>query len=202
MRKLTTISFSLVVSLLLIGCGGSGTGNKNATANDENGTASNIPYLKANHANYTEHGTTQIPAPVKDATTKSISWTITATTEESASKLAEHINYMDAKLQEGKNPRAFDKLFLMEAYMKFNKYYTTSVERSATNVVVSKKANTDCAYEVISAHSDVVNGDFFARGDTSKDYSNIAEGILASQACESVRVEVTNYISERQKDRK
>jgi len=216
MNKLITISSSLVVSLLLIGCGGSTTGNKNATANDvnitsndanmttndENGTASNIPYLKANHANYTEHGSTQIPAPVKDATAKSISWTITATTKESATKLAEHINYMDAKLQEGKNPRAFDKLFLMEAYMKFNKYYTTSVERSATNVIVSKKANTDCAYEVISAHSDVVNGDFFARGDTSKDYSSIAEGILASQACESVRVEVTKYISERQKDRK
>lgn len=109
---------------------------------------------------------------------------------------------MDGQLQAGENPRAFDKLFLMEAYMKFNKYYMTSVEKSGTNVVVSKNANTTCAYEVISAHSDAVSGDFFGKGDLNNDYSSIAEGILASSACDDVRTSVESYISSRQMERR
>jgi len=205
MRQTTfikTLGFSLLTATLLVGCGGSSdstTGTGTEGGDNTEGSGSNIPYLRDNHANYSEHGSAQIPAPTKDANAKSINWTIAATTEEGAFKLAEHINYMDAKLQEDENPRAFDKLFLMEAYMKFNRYYTTSVEQSSTNVVVSKNANTACAYEVISAHSDAVSGDFFGRGDITQNYSVIAEGILASSACNDVRTSVETYILERQK---
>ena len=200
-----TLGFSLLAATLLVGCGGStnstaGNGG-NQTDGSAEGVGSNIPYLRENHANYKEHGSAQTPAPVKDADTKSINWTIAATTEESAIKLQEHLAFMEAKLLNDENPRGWDKLFLMEAYMKFNRYYTTSVERSGINVVVSKNANTTCAYEVISAHSDAVSGDFFGRGDITQDYSTVADGILASGACDSVRSALESYIVQRQKIR-
>ncbi len=191
-------ALTLLTSLLLIGCGGSDTIDTNSS------TAtpilnSNIPYLKANHMNYSQHGTTTLlPTPIKDANQRTINWTITAKSEENAIKLTEHLEFMINKLKEGGNPRAWDKLFLMEAYMKFNHYYTTDVERTNRDIVISKKATTDCAYEVISAHSDAVSGDFFANGDTSVDNSKTAETILASPTCDDERASITAYILERQ----
>ena len=212
------LSLSLFTAALLLGCGGSSTdtkstnntgaqtGNNSGTemnndGSESEGKGSNIPYLKANHANYKEHGSNITPAPVKDANAKSINWTITATTQEGAIKLQEHLAFMEAKLLADKNPRGWDKLFLMETYMKFNGYYTTSVERSGTNVVVSKNANTACAYKVISAHSDAVSGDFFASGNVMRDYSAIAENILASSECDDIRTSAEAYITQRQKRR-
>ena len=210
-----TLGSSLIVATLLLGCGNStssnttsqdgdnmaGSGDTSGTSEPVNSSASNIPYLRANHANYKEHGSNQTPAPVKDANAKSINWTIAATTEDGAEKLAGHIIYMIRQLEADQNPRGWDKLFLMEAYMKYNKYYTTNVEKSGTNVVVSKNANTACAYEVISAHSDAVSGDFFARGDLMVDYSSKAEAILASSACNDVRTSLESYIAQRQRPR-
>ena len=211
-----TLGFSLLTATLLVGCGGSSTdttrgngsgmgngeqGSGNQGDGSEEGAGSNIPYLRENHANYKEHGSAQTPAPVKDANAKSINWTIAATTEEGAIKLQEHLAFMEEKLLNDENPRGWDKLFLMEAYMKFNRYYTTAVERSGTNVVVSKNANTACAYEVISAHSDAVSGDFFAQGDIMNDYSATAESILASSACNDVRTSLETYIAQRQMGR-
>ena len=131
----------------------------------------------------------------------SIDWTIEANSNEAAAKLADHIRFMESKLLADQNPRAFDKLFLMEAYMKYNGYYTTSVEQSGKSVVVSKQAKNSCAYRVISAHSDAVSGDFFARGDITKDYSSIAEGILNSSDCSSLKSDIESYITQRQKNR-
>jgi len=180
--------------ILLVGCGSS----SKSTKKENGGKGSNIPYLKANHANYKEYGSNLTPAPVKDVNTKSINWTIAATTQEGAIKLQEHLAFMEAKLLADKNPRGWDKLFLMETYMKFNGYCTTSVERSGTNVVVSKNANTTCAYKVISAHSDAVSGDFFASGNVMRDYSSIAENILESSDCDDMRTSVEAYIAQRQ----
>ncbi|MCF6244020.1 MAG: hypothetical protein L3J43_03170 [Sulfurovum sp.] len=214
MQKETLIqltSTALLSSLLLVGCGNSNTADRQEgngsrmgqnSGNNAEGEGSNIPYLRDNHANYSQHGTANVtPAPTKDAAKMSIDWTISGKTEENAEKLASHIAFMEARLKEDKNPRAFDKLFLMEAYMKYNGFYTTNIERSGTNVVVSKKANTACAYEVISAHSDVVSGDFFAQGEIMNDHSSDAEKILASSACNDVRTSVENYISQRQETR-
>ena len=177
--------------------------NEDNHANDEGGNnGSNIGYLKKNHANYHQHGsTTLMPTPTKNASEKSIDWTISATTEEGATKLADHINFMLTKLKEGENPRGWDKLFLMEAYMKFNHYYTTTVEKTASDVVISKEANTTCAYDVISAHSDAVSGDFFGKGDIKVDYSTIAESILASTSCQTERTAIEAYIVTNQEDK-
>ena len=197
----------LITTALLVGCGDNSVtstediNNSITSTTNVNDSESNIPYLKANHANYSEHGSTQTPAPTKDANAKSINWTITATTEEGAIKLEEHLAFMEKQLATDQNPRPWDKLFLMEAYMKFNKSYTTSVERSATNIIVSKTATTACAYEVISAHSDAVSGDFFAQGNLGVDNSSKAESILASTLCDSERASIESYISERLKIR-
>jgi len=198
-----TLGVSLLGVSLLVGCGNSNTqGNRdNHAGGNEGGAGSNIPYLRDHHANYKEHGSSITPAPVKNTNAKSINWTIAATTEEGAIKLQEHLAFMESKLKNDQNPRAWDKLFLMEAYMKYNSYYSTSVERSGTNVVVSKNATTRCAYEVISAHSDAVSGDFFAQGEIMNDYSSRAKSILASSACDDVRASLEAYISQRQKGR-
>ena len=204
-----TLGISLITASILVGCGGGSStgGNGNGAGGMGNGgtdaaaDGSNIPYLRDNHANYTEHGSTQTPAPVKDANAKSINWTIAATTEEGAVKLQEHLAFMEEQLKTDQNPRPWDKLFLMEAYMKFNGYYTTSVEKSGTNIVVSKSANSACAYEVISAHSDAVSGDFFGKGDIMIDNSTTAERILASASCDAERSVVESYISARLKTR-
>ena len=214
--KNETVAKRLAITLLgltfLVGCGNTSSdtvgsqGNESSQAGNSSGNVdepagSNIPYLRTNHANYKEHGSNQTPAPVKDPNARSINWTIAASTEDGAKKLAEHILFMERQLQADQNPRGWDKLFLMEAYMKYNQYYTTNIERSGTNVVVSKNANTTCAYEVISAHSDAVSGDFFARGDLMVNYSSIAESILASSACDDVRTSLESYISSRQMER-
>ena len=217
MKKKTwkvTLGISLLTVTLLVGCGSSSTnatrGNGQGMDNDSprhmgnqgdgtsEGSGSNIPYLRNNHANYKEHGSNQIPSPVKNISAKSINWTISASTEEGAIKLQEHLAFMEKRLLNNQNPRAWDKLFLMEAYMKYNKYYTTSVERSGTNVIVSKNATTACAYEVISAHSDAVSGDFFGKGEIMIDYSLTAEGILASSVCKIQREVINTYILSRQ----
>ncbi len=194
----------ILSTILLVGCGNQSTNKQSNQAEERNNTeeavssASNIPYLRENHARYHEYGSAQTPAPIKDPNSKSISWTIESESEEGAIKLQEHIIFMESRLKNNQNPRGWDKLFLMEAYMKYNGYYTTSVERNGRSVVVSKNANTVCAYEVISAHSDAVSGDFFARGDIMRDYSSRAEDILASGACSDVRSDLERYIAERQ----
>ena len=85
--------------------------------------------------------------------------------------------------------------------MKYNQYYTTNIERSGTNVVVSSNTNATCAHEVITAHSDAVSGDFFGRGDLMVNYSSRAESILASLACNDVRASLETHITSHQRSR-
>jgi len=196
-----------LITVILIGCGGGSSTNSKNTTNNKNSNneyearASNIPYLKQNHSKYSQAGSSMTPAPAKDASKLSIDWTIEANSEEGAKKLAEHINFMVNKLKNGATPRAWDKLFLMEAYMKQNHYYTTSVERDGKLVVISKVAKNRCAYDVISAHSDAVSGDFFGRGVINKDYSSIAENILNSSECSSLKSSIESFISTHKKSR-
>jgi len=208
-EKKTFLTLLIVMGLLVPGCGDSNKSekrqqegdtltNNRPLVDDNEQVGSNISYLRASHARYHEYGAAQAPMPIKDPNSKSISWTIESESEEGAIKLQDHIIFMESRLKNNQNPRGWDKLFLMEAYMKYNGYYTTSVERNDRSVVVSKNANTVCAYEVISAHSDAVSGDFFARGDIMRDYSTRAEAILASGACSDVRGDLERYIDERQ----
>lgn len=193
-QKIYMIGFFLISSIMIIGCGGT-------SSTEDESQGSNISYLQQNHSNYSDYGSSENPSPQKSVEAKSIDWTITALSNEDATKLVEHIKYMIGQLESGKNPRSFDKLFLMEAYMKVNHYYSTSVEKTGTTVIISKKANTSCAYDVISSHSDAVSGDFFGKGDINNDYSSIAEDILKSDSCVNEKSIIETYINERQTDR-
>ena len=199
MKQLSFVSSALVAVMLLQGCGNSSDNKEKGHKANKDGQGSNIPYLKKNHANYAQHGSSMTPAPTKDASKMSIDWTITASSQEAAKKLEDHLTFMENKLLADKTPRGWDSLFLMEAYMKYNAYYTTSVERSNKDIIVSKQAKTACAYKVISAHSDAVHGDFFAHGVIDIDYSSQAESILASSDCDEVRSDVERYIAKRKK---
>jgi len=216
MKKVNSkmIVLMLTLGFVLIGCGGGNSDTPNDSISKEEssgyqessgdeaaGGGSNIPYLRQNHSNYTEYGSNMTPTPVKDPNAMSINWTIEAKTEYDATQLADHIRYMVGKLESGQNPRAWDKLFLMEAYMKVNHLYTTQVDQSGRTVVISKNAIDSCAFSVISAHSDAVSGDFFAQGNIMNDYSAIAESILNSSFCDARRVDIVNYISQRQRQR-
>ncbi|MCB4779134.1 MAG: hypothetical protein LGB53_05840 [Sulfurovum sp.] len=159
--------------------------------------SSNIPYLHQNHTNYSEYGSSLRPTPTKNAAKKSIEWTIAAKTEYDAAQLAGHVRFMDQKLQEGVSPRAWDKLFLMETYMKVRQFYTTNIKQGGTTVIISKKASNNCAYNVIAASSDVISGHFFGKGDITQNYSSIAEEILKSSACSALRSDIEMYIQEK-----
>ena len=211
-KTYTKLFLSISALWILVNCGGSGDSASHAAgANAQNdtpvtdtydgdeGEGSNIPYLRAHHSEYGKEDGTKPPVPIKDPARGSIDWIIVAENEQNAEKLAQHIRFMIDRLESGANPRAFDKLFLMEAYMKYNRFYTTTVERSGNRIVVSKNAQTACAYDVIAAHSDAVIADFFGQGNITKDYSSVAESILASSDCDAERDAVGAYIAQRQR---
>ena len=203
MKKITTVSI-LGLALFISACGGSdskgqGKGQQGQGGGGEEG--SNIQYLKSNHSSYTQSNNEETPAPIKNEAGLSIAWIVSGKTEENAVKLYDHINFMVDKLKEGKTPRAWDKLFLLEAYMKTSHRYTTDLSKEGTNVLITKTATDNCAYKVISAHSDAVSGDFFARGIINVDYSLIAESIINSSDCASSKVELEEYVRNNQKEK-
>jgi hypothetical protein len=198
----------LLTAVVIVGCGGNKDSDNSILEDiseieriDNNEKGSNIPYLRENHMTYRQYATTDIPQAIKDVNNKNIRWTISASSKEGAIQLVGHIQFMVKKLETGNNPRAWDKLFLMEAYMKKHGHYETFVERSGIDVFIRKEAHTSCSYEVLSAHSNAVGGDFFARADVGQDYSLIAEAILASPACNNEKQALENYIIDRQHTR-
>ncbi len=193
MKKIVT---ALSLALLVSSCGGGGKG-KGKGGGEE---GSNIQYLKTNHNSYSQLNSSEKPAPEKSESALSIQWGITAKTEEEAEKLYDHINFMIDKLEAGKTPRGWDKLFLLEAYMKTAFRYTTDLSREGVTKVLIKKIATDrCSYEVISAHSDAVRGDFFGQGVIDTDYSSIAEGIINSSYCSDSKTKLEQYVKDNQK---
>ncbi len=219
MKKITAIStlgLALFISISAYGGGydrgqgqGQGQGQRQGQGQGHwkgqghgkgSGGGANIQYLKSNHGSYTQLNNEKTPAPVKDENALTIQWIVSGKTEENATKLYSHINFMTNKLKEGKTPRAWDKLFLLEAYMKTSHRYTTDLSiQGATNVLITKTATDRCAYKVISAHSDAVSGDFFARGVLNVDHSSIAESIINSSDCASSKVELEEYVKNNQK---
>ncbi len=79
--------------------------------------------------------------------------------------------------------------------MKINHKYTTNIKNIDKKVLINKVATTLCAYEVISAHSNAVSGDFFGQGVINNDYFSIAEEILASSSCDDERSSIELHIS-------
>jgi hypothetical protein len=213
------VEFFLIVVLgtVLTACGGDSSVSKSTQApisgdetKQENSSQTTtlpqngntyIPYLRQNHKAYTQYGSATTPVPIKDASSLSITWNIQSATENDAKILAEHIETMKTKLILGQTPRAWDRLFLAEAFMKQKHYYTTDVERSANVVVVIKEATNLCAYKIIAAHSDAVSGDFFARGDIMQDYSPVADIIISDAVCDDYRHALQSFIDANRRSR-
>jgi hypothetical protein len=200
MEKILVI---LLMSLVLLaGCGGGESNNTNSSEPQNENEPSNISYLKTYHTNYSDINSAKVPLPIKDNEALSVQWYISANTTEDAIKLYEHISFMNQKLIDGENPRGWDKLFLLEAYMKTAHRYSTFVSiENDTNVLITKTATDHCAYDIIAAHSDVVSHDFFGQGIINMDYSTTAENIMNSNHCSLSKPEMEAYITARIKPR-
>lgn len=191
--------YYLVVTLLVVGglysCD---SGDSNGKGYGQEKSDNGIQYLKNNHSSYFDtENNTDAPRSTQDKIKRSITWIIYGESVENAKQLKDHIDFMTEHLTQGKNPRPNDKLFLMEAYMKSNKKYTTETSINDKIVTVTKQAHTDCAYEVIESHSDAVSEDFFARGDIKQSYDVVAESILESASCEDEKDTIEAYINEK-----
>ncbi len=174
-------------------------GYRSAKGNVENQGGSMIPYVTENHAEYFQPGTETYPAPEFDEENYKVTWFIQSNTEEQALNMKRHIEFMADKTHKGKTPRAWDKLFLMEAYFAQNHNYAVNVTINDNNIVeVHKDSDNACSFEATKAHANAVSGDFFATGDTSTDYSFAAEDLLTQEICAAYRDEIETFIEENQ----
>ena len=191
----------LTTTLMATGCGGGSTApsasSGTATAATKAPTESYINYLATNYASYTTAGTSNSPAATFDDANMSVRWAIATQTAEQADNLKSHIIYMEQAILNGQNPRAWDKLFLMDAYMDQAHTYTTTITVNGTEVVIDKVANNACAYELIKTHAQGVGGWFF-HGDIKVSFSNLADQIIALPACDAERAGLTAYIAAKQ----
>lgn len=91
-----------------------------------------------------------------------IEWLIEADDPEAAEILYYHILQMECILENGGRPRAMDPVFQLEAALK--PYIHTEVEMlDDTTIRVVKTAESECAWEAIKLHAEVVKG-FFESG--------------------------------------
>lgn len=200
--RLSLVTAVFSATLLLTGCGGGSStaaapGAAAAVPAAKAPTESYISYLAANYASYTTAGTSDSPVATFDDTNMSVRWAIATQTTEQADNLKSHILYMEQAILNGQNPRAWDKLFLMDAYMDQGHTYTTTVTVNGTEVVIDKVANNACAYELIKTHAQGVGGWFF-HGDIKVSFSNLADQIIALPACDAERAGLTAYITAKQ----
>jgi hypothetical protein len=199
----------MLTAPILAACGGGSTttaGTGTGAGADASGTTvpaakapteSYISYLATNYAAYTETGTCNAPKASFDDTNMSVRWAITTQTTEQANNLKSHIEFMEQAILSGQNPRAWDKLFLMDAYMDQAHTYTTTVAVNGNTVEIDKIANNACAYELIKTHAQGVGGWFF-HGDIKVSFSNLADQIIALPACDAERDGLNAYIAANQ----
>lgn len=177
-------------------------GYRSQSGNVENQGGSYIPYVKENHAEYYHPESSEHPAPIFDEENYKVTWFIQANTDEQATNMKRHIDFMSSKTHKGATPRAWDKLFLMEAYFASNHNYEVSVTINDDRIIeVHKDSDNACSFEATKAHANAVSSDFFGLGDTSTDYSFAAEEILATEACDPYRAEIEAFIENNQQER-
>ncbi len=97
-----------------------------------------------------------------------IKWVITGPSKAEMENLVNHIHQMECIVENGGNPRPHDPLFIVDAQIT-NKYVHTEVKWiNDTAIEVVKKADNQCAYEVIWLHAQIVKGFFMTgRGEAS-----------------------------------
>ena len=172
-------------------------GYRSEQGNVENQGGSMIPYVKENHAEYFQPGSSTPPAPEFDEENYKVTWFIQSNTEEQAINMKRHIDFMASKTHAGKTPRPWDKLFLMEGYFAQNHNYEVNVTINGNNIVeVHKDSDNACSFAATKAHASAVSGDFFATGDTSTDYSFVAEDLLTQEICDDYRDAIETFIEQ------
>ncbi|HES77218.1 MAG TPA: hypothetical protein ENO09_09475 [bacterium] len=159
-----------------------------------------ITYLTNNHAAYSEAGTHRNPAAQFDDANLTLRWVIDAQTSEQAGNLKKHIEFMVNALEQGQHPRPWDKLFLMDAYLKQQHRYKTLVSLVNNQVVIDKTANDACTYLMLKTHAQGVSGKFF-EGDIKVSFSNYADQVIASPSCVNDRDAIQTYIAQNIKDK-
>ena len=170
-------------------------GYRSEEGNIENQGGSMISYVTENHAEYFQPGTANYPAPVFDEENYKVTWFIQSNTEEQAINMKRHIDFMASRTHKGKTPRAWDKLFLMEAYFAQHHNYEVTVTINDNNIVeVHKDSDNACSFEATKAHANAVSGDFFATGNTHTDYSYAAEDLLTQEICTEYRDDIEEFI--------
>ncbi|MEA1990371.1 MAG: hypothetical protein U9N57_14340 [Pseudomonadota bacterium] len=177
-------------------------GYRSEEGNIENQGGALISYVTENHAEYFQPGTTNYPAPEFDEENYKVTWFIQSHTEEQAINMKRHIDFMASKTHKGETPRAWDKLFLMEAFFAQHHNYEVTVTINDSNTVeVHKDSDNACSFEATKAHANAVSGDFFARGDTHADYSYAAEDLLTQEICETYRDDIEAFIEQNHEEK-
>ena len=178
-----------VSSLLLSACN---EDNLNQFQNKaQNG--SNIPYLKDNHASYRDTNNIAFEPYAIELNGDQLYWDIYAETEEQASTLKDHIEFMGDKLDQGAYPRSWDKLFILEAEM--HAMIHTEITLNGQQVTINKTADNPCALLVMKTHAEAVSQEFFKNGDTSVDHASIADDIINSIECSEYKAQFEEAIS-------
>ena len=160
----------------------------------ESSGGANIKYLRENHDHYSHYSDTSSYPVELHINGDQVYWDIQANTEQDATILAGHIEFMGNALEEGNIPRAWDKLFVLEAFL--HEQIHTEVEQEDTRVTIYKTGDNACAYELVKVHASAVSNEFFATGDISADHSSTADDILAMDICADQRDEAEAFIAE------
>ena len=160
----------------------------------ESSGGANIKYLRENHDHYSHYSDTSSYPGELHINGDQVYWDIQANTEQDATILAGHIEFMGNALEEGNIPRAWDKLFVLEAFL--HEQIHTEVEQEDTRVTIYKTGDNACAYELVKVHASAVSNEFFATGNISADHSSAADDILAMDICADQRDEAEAFIAE------
>lgn len=153
-----------------------------------------IPYLRSNHDHYSDYANASSHPLQIVINGDQVYWDIEAESETDASYLAKHIEFMVSALDKDKIPRAWDKLFVLEAF--FNEQVTIEIIVDGLRVSIYKTATNSCAFELVKAHASAVSIEFFAQGDVSVDHSSAADDILAMEACSEQRNAAEAFVLE------
>ncbi len=143
------------------GMGGPGTGmGANGTCNtaglNNETIGRNIKWLFDNH-NVFKYNVTVYPE------NRTIIWIITGPNKTAVETLVSHIMQMECVIEHGGTPRPNDPLFQLEAQIGREYVHTEIQWINDTTIKVVKKADNDCAFEVIKLHANIVKG-FFTIG--------------------------------------
>lgn len=186
--KNITLPLSMLLGMLMISACNNESGSGSSHGNSGSDSDSKVSYLKKEHDAYKDGNTIQQAPAAMSLNGDELYWDIYAEDEEHALTLKEHIEFMGAHIEAGEYPRSWDPFFILEAEM--HPYIHTAVQVNGRQVTIHKSADNACAYSIMTAHAQVLSGEFFALGDTSQSHAVEADAILASAECAEFAAEL------------